>query len=349
MLSCINKSSLEYQKLKEVSGIPESQLEWQCREFITEVGRFPNLDELYHVNTEPYLRDKLKMNKNVCSVKNLLQVTGTDNVSDAIIKLNNEYKDLQITGLELQSSVLLEIKHKPDMNNVDMKEEYNQDADNSMMIFNDITDTLSNLYGLKIVPITNLDIQNDQNLSQLIGNQTASAFIYNDTIYVNTDIASLDAPLHELLHIFVGGMRASNPTLYYQLVQQAEQFKTFDDIAQLYPNRTRGDLDEEVFINQLAKYLTGETNEFDTMDPKIKQDILCNTRSIINSVLMGDYNANSIINPYQYSIRELCSQLNSPLCHVKAPYIIEQARRSRIIANTKQSLLESKELQENCV
>jgi hypothetical protein len=47
------------------------------------------------------------------------------------------------------------------MNNVDMKEEYNQDADNSMMIFNDITDTLSNLYGLKIVPITNLDIQND--------------------------------------------------------------------------------------------------------------------------------------------------------------------------------------------
>jgi flagellar basal body rod protein FlgB len=24
MLSCINKSSLEYQKLKEVSGIPES-------------------------------------------------------------------------------------------------------------------------------------------------------------------------------------------------------------------------------------------------------------------------------------------------------------------------------------
>jgi hypothetical protein len=46
----------------------------------------------------------------------------------------------------------------------------------------------------------------------------SAAFIYNGDIYVNTDIATIDSQVHELMHIFLGSMRFKNPELYMELV-----------------------------------------------------------------------------------------------------------------------------------
>lgn len=348
MLSCINKSSKEFQELKKVSGIPEQSLEIQCRKFITKYNRFPNLDELYDVDSEPYLRSQLKGIRNSCKLSDLLELTHTNSVQEAIASLNNKYKDLQITAIQLQNSVIFDIKHKAKIDSEEAAEYLEQDAINSTIVLNNVVNKLQSLYGINIVPITNLEISQDKELSQLVGNQQANAFVYNDTIYVNTDVASIDAPLHELLHIFVGSMRQSNPELYYSLVQSAEQFETYDLVAQMYPNRTQADLDEEVFIHELSNYLVGETNDIDSLPDDIKNQILYNTRSVINSVLMGSYNANGIVNPYTYSLRELSGLLNSNLCATENTTLLKDARLSRLLANKKQELMENKELQEDC-
>ena len=43
------------------------------------------------------------------------------------------------------------------------------------------------------------------------GISQAKAFIYNGNIYINTDNATIDSPIHEMLHIVIGGLSRSNP------------------------------------------------------------------------------------------------------------------------------------------
>ena len=45
MLSCINKNSVEFQTLKNKSGLTDFELEAECRAFIDILGRFHYLDE----------------------------------------------------------------------------------------------------------------------------------------------------------------------------------------------------------------------------------------------------------------------------------------------------------------
>jgi hypothetical protein len=36
---------------------------------------------------------------------------------------------------------------------------------------------------------------------------SAAAFIFNGNIYVNSDVATIDSKIHELMHILLGSMR----------------------------------------------------------------------------------------------------------------------------------------------
>jgi hypothetical protein len=60
----------------------------------------------------------------------------------------------------------------------------------------------------------------------------------NNNIYINTDLATLDSPIHEILHLVLGSIKFQNPKLYTDLVSLAVQFGNFNKIAKKYPNRT---------------------------------------------------------------------------------------------------------------
>jgi hypothetical protein len=61
-------------------------------------------------------------------------------------------------------------------------------------------------YGINIIPVTsNDDFPPELNVSQ------AKAFIYNGNIYLNIDNATIDSPIHEMLHILLGSMSRNNP------------------------------------------------------------------------------------------------------------------------------------------
>ena len=348
MASCINKSSREFQRLKQISGLPEYQLEYACRFFVDRYNRFPNLDELHNANSENYVKSLIHVDNGFCSTENLLQATKTQTVEEAIPVLNNEYRDLQIYGLQLKDSVLIDITHKPQPTTKLKPAEYQQNVHNNFMVLDQLTSKLSELYGIPIETVSVKEIQNNPELQTLVDAQTTQSFIYNDKIYVNSDIASIDAPIHELLHIFVGSMRKLNPEVYYSLVQSAEQFTNYDEIAQAYPNRTQGDLDEEVFIHELAKYIVGLNSEIQNLPEDIKHEILYTTQSIIDSALMGNYSARTLINPYNKSISQLSHILDSDACQLEDSLVMKAAKESRELANIKQQLIENNELQEEC-
>jgi hypothetical protein len=77
---------------------------------------------------------------------------------------------------------------------------------NSFAFFNEIIDKLQTLYGINIIPITNAELSQDR-WASITGTKGVKSFIYNGNIYINTDIATVDSPVHEFLHLLFGSIK----------------------------------------------------------------------------------------------------------------------------------------------
>ena len=120
MALCINKNSVQYQSLKNRAGIPEFILEAVSRDFMEKYGRLPHLDELPNSNSEPYLRDQLGVTKqNSAKVESILEMTGKETVEEAVIDINNQFRDLETTIIPINKEALVDIVHRPTDNNFD--------------------------------------------------------------------------------------------------------------------------------------------------------------------------------------------------------------------------------------
>ena len=141
-------------------------------------------------------------------------------------------------------------------------------------------------------------------LDQIPDAAQASAFIFNGDVYVNTDLATVDSQVHELMHILLGSMRFKNPELYAKLIQTAENLPNFYDVAMNYPNRSKSDLLEEVFVEEFSKYLAGSESEFSKLDNDTLYQISYNITRTLDSILMGDNTTAALDNETLYNPKE---------------------------------------------
>jgi hypothetical protein len=61
----------------------------------------------------------------------------------------------------------------------------------------------------------------NENLKNIPEVLSAKAFVHNGKIYINTDRADIDAPIHEMTHMLLGSIRFKNPDLYFDLIENA--------------------------------------------------------------------------------------------------------------------------------
>jgi hypothetical protein len=54
-MKCLNRNTLEYLVLEEVSDIHGFELESTVRHYLNKYGRYPELDEIPGANSEPHL------------------------------------------------------------------------------------------------------------------------------------------------------------------------------------------------------------------------------------------------------------------------------------------------------
>lgn len=132
------------------------------------------------------------------------------------------------------------------------------------------------------------------------------------------------------------------------LVGQAEQFDSYDTISQNYPNRTKGDINEEVFVTELAKYLTGQNNAIFNLDQSIQNEILYNVNRTLDTVLMGENSVKCVENPYIMNLKTLAKLVNSSTMISEKRGSLSDATLNRMMANTKSELMKNKELKEEC-
>lgn len=348
---CINTKSFEFQTLKEKSGLSDFELEYQVQAFQEMYGRWPNLDELEGVDSEPYIRKSLHIREdNSTSIDRILEETGTEDIRDAKIQLNNEYRDKEIDIIPLKNDAIVEITKRPNTQEDLSEDIYEQDTEvNNAVLMMQTIDKLQGLYGINIKYISNSEL-NSEEWQQVPGVQSAKAFIFNGDIYVNTDNATIESPLHEMLHLIFGSIKYSEPELYQSLVDQAINFSSYNRIAKLYPNRTQNDLNEEVFITELSKYLAGKQSDLTGLDPSVMHEISYNMYRLLDTVMMGGNSVKTIPESvlYNLNMKQVAQIVNSAIAQGRNVGSLDSAQVSRIMANVKSDLLSKGLLREEC-
>lgn len=347
-MQCVNKNLREYQTLKKQSGLPDFVLSAYVGDYLDKYNRFPYLDELPNSDSSKAIAEDLSLNKdNVTKTENILQATNTNNVDEAVQILNNKYRDKEIEVLEIGNKSKVYITERPTTNLKNTNDSIDVKEVNSFHYFNDIIDKLETLYGINIIPITNAELNSPQ-WGNIIGVDGVKAFVYNGNIYLNTDIATVDSPVHEFLHLLLGGIKYNNRNLYEELVNSSEQFETYQEISERYPNRTHGDVNEEVFVTEVAKYLTGQTSAIDNLGNNIKYEIFYNINRTLDSMLMGDVSVKSVRNPYDLTLKTLAQVVNSQSMVSNFRGSMNDSTLNRIMANTKSELMKKGDLREDC-
>lgn len=351
LVTCINKKSPEYQALKNKSGISDFLLESICRDFLEKYDRFPHLDEIPEVNSEPYLREHYEINShNGVKVSKILESTGSDNIESANAYINDEYRDLEVSIIPIEDDAVIDIQHKPTDDNFDVKEVEIDNEANSYMIFDSTLQKLSKLYGIKFNIITDLELNSDQWRSKIT--DPVNAFIYNNEIYINIDKYSVDSPIHELMHMFIGAMRFTEPRIYQQLVNSVMNIPEYKMLIKEYPNRTQNDVNEEIFVTEVSKYLVGLPSVLDNASNRAKHEIAYNIKRMLDIMLMGQDSVKTISDNrlFGLSLKDIAKEVNSSLMtnKFKGTLNIEGSELHRKLNNIKSDLIKQKLLEERC-
>lgn len=360
MAVCLNKNSVEYQTLLNMSGLSEFKLNAFASNFVDKFGRFPELDEVPMADSRPHIKKALDIREHggdsFANNERILQQTGTSELTDANIKLNNTYRDLEVQITPLTESSVINIKKRPSKWSGIYKGGLDLDQDMSNQrnvgVLNNILERLANLYGIKFIGISNAELTMPEWEGKVADARTTNAFIYNGDIYINVDNARIDAPLHEMLHLILGSMKFSDPSLYNSLVETMESLPNYNTLAQVYKDRTRSDINEELFVSEFSRYLTGKDSAIRGLDGPILNKIYYNMNRVLDSALFGEQSVTTMdsVELFNSSLVQLSEYLGSALTNntFSGTLDIHSAEVHRILANVKSDLMKEGKLKEYC-
>lgn len=181
-------------------------------------------------------------------------------------------------------------------------------------------------------------VLNKQSISQLYGAQFANqkAFISNNEIIINSELATKQDVAHEYMHVFMGIVK-SQPDLqedYFALLQELventeqgqQQLQEYQNISE-YSDMARVDLYEEVAANIMGEYLSD-------INPNTYPRIFRDFRKFIQN------------NTFNQDLKE--NILDFTDFAVNSSYKINTNSKERQITNFLQAALQNKIIQEIC-
>ena len=357
MNNCINIKSVEFQTRLKQSGLSEFDYAVQVQKYFNQQRKmgvpedqlkYPELDMVNGANSSEYLSENIKLKNDEASIQNILNYTKSDNIEDATIQINNKHRDLEVNILPLNESALVQIEQRP--TNLSSKNNPKVTITKEKQALVTIFDKLRKLYGINIHNVTIADLVNDPKFKDVTDAKHTNAFILNGDIYINMDVADIDAPIHEMAHIMLGSIKYQNPQLYNELVSISEQLPFYSESSKNYSGRTRSDINEEIFVTEIAKFLANKSSVIQEIPENIQYEILYNIKRLLDSMLMGDTSVKTISTDrlMQMSICDIAEVVNSQSFSNISKSIMNDAHLHRILNNRKSDLINSNKLKENC-
>ena len=349
---CSLKNHGKFQTLKK-SGLSDSIILDRMSQFEEQYGRLPELDELPGANSLPSLKKEISMKSsnrgtNYTSTSKILAATNTNSIQEANAALNNTHRDLDIELQEIGETVIIKVKQRPSEYNIletNIETNIPESIEQQKVGLQNALNKMRECYGIDIMYIDNDELVSDVDVN------SAKAFIKNGTIYINVDNATIDSPVHEMLHLFIGSISFSNPQLFQQLMSIVSNIPNIEDrISMFEGSRTMNDILEEIFVEELSKFVTGQSSLFDNLQKDIISQVLYNVKRDIDTIIDGNYSVKSLEDNeiFNKSIRNLAEELESSTFNINVASGLNNAMTHRILANTKSDLLKSGELREEC-
>lgn len=344
-MTCVNINDRDFQILQQKSGIPVSLLSAYVGGHLDRYGELPKLEDLPGANSEPYLKQVLKVKGNSVKLDQVLKYTGAKSLEEAIQYINKNHGDLQVQIYPINKEGIIKIQHKPskydDLEDIE-EIEVNPNM-NSVVALSNMVNKLFSLYGVQIQMVDN------QQLEEMGISTIAKGLILDGNILINSDIATIDTPIHEMLHLLIGGLRFKHPTMYENLVKHSESFSNIEQLQELYPNRTYLDLLEESLVTELSKFMTNQPNEISQLDENIQKLISKDFCDILDYLLMGTKSTEILPNLAQQTLNSLAKVVQSRTFENKFKGTLDSAKLSRQVANLKEDLIKNNKLEEECL
>lgn len=315
MSVCINKNSAEFQTLVKQSGLPDFYVSAICGNFVEKYNRFPYLDEIPGSNSQKYLESQLELKNGYSKISKILEMTGQDNVERSQIFLNNTLRDIEVSIVPLNQEAKVYITKRPITKELTNDTLDHTEMNNSLTI-ESIVHKLKNLYGVKVQSITLDEIQNSEmkNIPELSNRKT---FIYNDVLYVNSDLFDQNAPILDMIQLLIAPIQGT----------------------ELYKKLVKDENDTEALIEKIS-------------NPYVDYDIVYNIKRTLDTILMGessvkDFQDSEIFNS---SLSELCKKVNSELDvnNHSGTITEENGELSKMYEDIKQKQIDDGELKIYC-
>lgn len=361
MDSCVIKDK-KFNTLQRRTGIDEKSLSVFVATSIDTKGRMPEIDEIFMSDSLPSMVNDFDMkgytNGRFTVKSSTISLDSPEKQSDINSRLNNTYKDYETRVLfNGENSIIVPTKRPIDSSliNVDepVKQYFNREvkkASSSMMLSSMIAKA-NNLYGMNIISF-NADNEHEMPFfNETFYTGGKSALIYNGNIYINTDIADIDAPIHEMMHILLGEMKYNDSKLYYNMVSQARYFPVWGYMRNSELNdMTMDDALEEVFVQEVSRYMAGLDNSISRMRLNEKSKLEYNIMRMLDTMVFGVKSVrtvgfNSLAN---ISLSDLCNMMGSAISTMRDKGDMSGSMQHRMLANMKTDLIKKGLLKEIC-
>lgn len=355
MSFCSIKNSPKYQRMEQCADTSNLQsLEILSRYYVDMYDYLPELDEINFLDSSNLLKDSLNVNKQMSvDLSEVFRYTGTNNINDAIVKLNtNLHPDLEIELYPTGKQALLSIRRRPKFTNIpNTEKDINiSNIHHKKQVFEGMLYDLQHKLGIQFQYINNEELNSEKWVNLIPDSKLVNAFIYNGTIYINTDNASIEEPLHELSHILLGNLRYANPNIYYKLLDLVQHIPNIQDRLSEYFDRTMSDKLEEILVTEYSKYISNKSSLFDVINKSDLHKINYYMYRGLDTMLKGDYSSKVII-PSKLGNESLLSlgrKLHSNTLNNNKSDVVDHSIIHRIVNNQKSKLLKVGELIEEC-
>lgn len=354
MSSCIDKDSQAFKNLKKMTGVDDDSLSITMMVAEDMKGRLPEIDEVPNADSFPVLESNLSLKPmGDRFITDTRKIAVDSDLQGAVVRINNIHKDLEAKVFDFDGKAIVDVVKRPNIGTFyedGFDVETNDNPSKRGLIFESIADKSSELYGVKMNVFSEGTIDQFPELQGIYtGNK--NAFILNNEIYINTDNASLDAPIHEMMHMLMGEMKYNDAELYNSLVESMAELPGFNEMhRRIYPDLTQRDAMEEVFVTQVARSMVGMDNVIDKLPLGVRSKIEYNVLRMIDTSIMGSNSALGMEfhDLSKYSINDLCRMLGSTIINNKAKINGDHGFAHRIALNVKREMIKNNELKEIC-
>lgn len=345
-MTCVNTKDPEYLTLLKQSGIQEKVLKSYCQYFLDKYGKFPELDQLPNVDSSNYIKETYEVKDDIVDTQKLSENLQTSDVQEQIHKLNNIYRD-KLIDIEpiTDSTASIEILSRP---TTDLEEFFPKDYDNIQVnVINGMLEDIARYSGLDFKTVST---EEAAKMTDIPNAGVTAAFVRNGVVHINTDLLSADSPTHEMLHIFLGGVKYTSPELYKNLLETVSDLDQYKVYANRYQNRTASDVAEEVLVTQFSRYLTHQSSMFDTIPKEITQEVMYHVKRILDTALFGDLSVKALDDQdlFGQPLVEVAKAVNSDLIQNNFMNVWNSSKEHRQLNNLKGSLMKQGLLVERC-